>query len=66
MTEEPLRQEIVSKAFAITPFVQADSLLVTLISALSFNFNKAFETLLLNYYNRFYLLVSIFYLEKMI
>jgi hypothetical protein len=29
MTEEPLRREIVSKAFAITPFVQADSLLIT-------------------------------------
>jgi hypothetical protein len=29
ITEEPLRREIVSKAFAITPFVQADSLLVT-------------------------------------
>jgi hypothetical protein len=29
MTEEPLRREIVSIAFAITPLVQADSLLVT-------------------------------------
>jgi len=31
MTEEPLRREIVFKAVAITPFVQADSLLVTFL-----------------------------------